>query len=387
MKVLLVHNDYGKHSGEESVLAKMSKIYDGLGFDVAELRKTTAGIRDSVSGKIKVFLNGLYSPSGIRSMKDAIVSESPDIVHVHNLYPFITPAALCECSKRGIPVVMTVHNFRLICPTGLFMKSGIPCERCLETHNEWPCIIGNCEGSIMKSFAYSARNAIARIKGYYDNNVDCYACITSFQKRKLIEWGIPEDKIVVIPNSIDIKETATDYKFGDYVAYVGRLSYEKGYDLLIDVARRNPDIKFKIAGAYRDSNIGKVPSNVELTGYLHDADLEDMYKNARFIVMPSRCYEGFPMTILEAAKYGKIVLGPEHGAFSEIIGKGEESIGGLFKPSDLLSLEEQIRDLWNNEPLVRSLGENARKVITRKYSDEIVSKQWHKLVIEILNKK
>lgn len=137
MKVLLVHNDYGKYSGEEAVVDKMAVMLGELGYEVAQLRMTTAGARESLTGKIRGFVSGVYCPSGVKAMREAIECEKPDVVNVHNLFPFISPAALRECKKAGIPVIMTVHNFRLICPTGLFMRDNRPCELCLDKGNEW----------------------------------------------------------------------------------------------------------------------------------------------------------------------------------------------------------------------------------------------------------
>ena len=194
MKILLVHNEYGKYSGEEAVVDKMAGIFSGLGHEVAQLRMSTAGLRDSATGKMRGFLAGIHSPGGVRAMREAIERERPDVVNVHNLYPFISPASLRECRKAGVPVVMTIHNFRLICPTGLFMRNGEPCEECLERGNEWGCVKHNCEQSLLKSVGYAARNAVARLKHHYLDCVDRFACITDFQRRKLIAAGFPAEK-------------------------------------------------------------------------------------------------------------------------------------------------------------------------------------------------
>lgn len=157
MKILLVHNNYGKYSGEEAVVDKMTEMLQARGIDIAFYRQTSEGSRETLGGKIKGFLCGIYSPEGIRGMREALRRERPDVVNVHNLYPFISPAALQECRKAGVPVVMTVHNFRLVCPTGLFMRNGAPCEICLERGNEWSCLRHNCEHSLLKSAGYSEK--------------------------------------------------------------------------------------------------------------------------------------------------------------------------------------------------------------------------------------
>ena len=178
MKILIVHNNYGKYSGEEAVVDKMATMLQEHGHKVCFYRMTSEGSRDSLGGKIMGFFSGIYSRSGVRGMREALEKEKPDVVNVHNLYPFISPAALFECRKAGVPVVMTVHNFRLICPTGLFMRDGRPCETCLQKGNEWSCIRYNCEHSMLKSTGYALRNAYARWTGAYKKCVSAFACIT-----------------------------------------------------------------------------------------------------------------------------------------------------------------------------------------------------------------
>ncbi|MCM1141050.1 MAG: glycosyltransferase family 4 protein [Muribaculum sp.] len=384
MKVLLVHNDYGKYSGEETVVDKMATMLVSLGYEVAQLRMSTVGARDSLKGKIRGFVNGIYCPSGVRAMRKAIQQEKPDIVNVHNLYPFISPAALRECKIAGVPVVMTIHNFRLMCPTGLFMRNGKPCEICLEKGNEWRCVRYNCENSLLKSVGYAARNAVARIKRHYLDCVDMFACITDFQRQKLILAGFPSESLTVIPNSMDVSTTPDSSTLGLYVAYSGRISREKGVDIIIDIARRHPDIPFKLAGAVRDENlVDNLPENVELTGYLSGESLSDFYRDARFFVMASRWYEGFPMTILEAASYAKPMIAPDHGGFTEIIGKGDDAIGLLATPSDFESFENAITTLWKSPSECSRLGQKAFDKLKDQYSTEVISKQWECLLTNL----
>lgn len=383
MKILIVHNDYGKYSGEEAVVDKMAIMLKGMGHQVAQLRMSTADARESFSGKIKGFISGIYCPSGVKAVRNAILREKPDVVNVHNLYPFISPAALRECKKVGIPVVMTIHNFRLICPTGLFMRNNQPCELCLEKDNEWGCVKYNCEHSLMKSIGYAARNAVARIGHHYKDCVDYFACITDFQRKKLFEAGFSKQKLLLIPNSVEItKENLPP--IGDYVGFCGRLSREKGIDLILEIAHRHPEIPFKLAGECREARIiENLPKNMELMGYLSGKELYNFYRNARFMVMASRWYEGFPMSILEAAQHYKATVGPDHGGFTEIIGKDEQAIGSLFIPGDANSLDSALTNLWNMPEKCRELGIAANKKLQREYSTEVVSQKWDKLLHDL----
>lgn len=384
MKILLVHNDYGKYSGEEAVVDRLATMWISHGHEIVQLRQSTAGSRESLIGKIHGFCAGLYCPSGVKAMREILQREKPDVVNVHNLYPFISSAALFECKKAGVPVAMTVHNFRLICPTGLFMRDGRPCELCLQKGNEWGCVRYNCEHSLLKSVGYAARNAVARLTGSYRDCVDKFACITDFQRKKLIQAGFSADKFEVIPNAVDALDSYESIN-GKYVAYCGRLSSEKGVDMIIEVARRHPEIEFRLAGALRDKDqFGMLPKNILLMGYLSGEKLTDFYKNAVFCVMASRWYEGFPMSILEAAQYGKTTIGPDHGGFTEIIGRGEKAIGQLFIPNDMIDLEKKITMLWSNPKIVKELGMKAFQKLQQEYSSEVVYKKWLKLMNGLL---
>lgn len=383
MKILIVHNNYGKYSGEEAVVDKMSRMFSEHGHKVCFYRRTSEGSRDSFGGKVKGFVSGIYSPSGVKGLREIIRKDNPDVVNVHNLYPFISPAALFECKRAGVPIVMTVHNFRLICPTGLFMRDGKPCERCLERGNEWGCILHNCEHSWMKSVGYAARNAMARWTEAYRQCVTRFVCITDFQRQKLIAAGYGAGKITVIPNCVASPKNC-DITLGNYVAFLGRLSYEKGYDLLIEVARRHPEIAFRIAGAQRDDLSYTNPSNVKMMGYLEGDKLLQFINDSRFVVMPSRCYEGFPMAILEAAQHSKPTIGPHHGGFPEIIGQGQEAIGRLFQPDQVDDLENKIVELWNDPDECKQLGRRAFQKLQQQYSTEVVGLRWIKLLEELV---
>lgn len=380
MKILLVHNNYGKYSGEEAVVDKMSTMLQGQGHEVAQLRMSTEGLRDSAVGKIKGFVAGIHSPAGVRAMRESLKCENPDVVNVHNLYPFISPAALRECKRAGVPVVMTVHNFRLICPTGLFMRDGGPCEYCLQKGNEWGCVKFNCENSVLKSVGYAARNAVARIKRHYTDCIDKFACITDFQRRKLIEAGFDPKKTVLIPNSVDVSDEILP-PLGEYVAFCGRLSREKGIDLILEVARRHPEIPFRLAGECRESAlIENLPKNVELVGYKTGNELTEFYRKARFMVMASRWYEGFPMSILESAQHYKAVIGPDHGGFTEIIGAGDDAIGLLFEPGNAEALDAAVSKLWSNPDECTALGIKANEKLKAKYSTQVIAMQWQALL-------
>jgi glycosyltransferase involved in cell wall biosynthesis len=264
------------------------------------------------------------------------------------------------------------------------MRDGKPCELCLEKQSEWNCLRHNCENSLIKSAGYALRNAYARLTNAYKKNVDAYVCITDFQRQKLTAAGYDKNKLFVIPNSLDAPDRC-EYQQGNYVAYCGRISTEKGIDLLFEVARRHPDIPFHLAGYVRDTELTTtLPSNCLLLGYLNQNELKDFYTNASFFVMASKWYEGFPMTVLEAAGFGKPTVAPNHGGFTDIVGEGDDATGKLFAPGDVNDLERKIIDLWNNPAEVERLGEKSFRKLKAKYDSEVVYSEWERLIRQIL---
>ncbi len=337
------------------------------------------------------FFAGIYCAEGVRAMREVLRSFRPDVVNVHNLYPFLSPAVLQECRKADVPVVMTVHNYRLICPTGLFLRNDTACERCLTKGNEWPCLLHNCERSLPRSLGYAARNCFARLRRYYLDNVDCYCCLTDFQRDKLIEAGFDKEKIVVIPNYIQVASPAVSAQpngcvCSPYIGYVGRLSREKGFDLLLDVAARRPQWQFRFAGEVRDT-LPPIPSNVTLCGNLSRQELDDFYRNACCIVLPSRCYEGFPMTLLEAFAAGKPCIAPRHGALPQLIGDETDTCGLLFTPNDTYDLERALSQMLQNKEEREQMGKNARRNVQENYSRERIVAEWNDLLQRLASRK
>ena len=378
MKILLIHNNYGIYTGEEAVVDRQIALFQQMGHQVCVYRKTTEGFRGTLWGDFKGLLQGFYSPGAVKDIKQIMKTDKPDIVIIHNLYPYISPAILKHIKKANVPIIMTVHNFRLICPTGLFMRNSQPCELCLGKSHEWNCIRYNCEHSYLKTLGYAGRNYYARITKAYMDNVDKYACITAFQKQKLIEAGFDRNKITVIPNFIDYSPDS-DCVSGEYVAYIGRLSYEKGYDLLIEVAKNNPTILFYFAGTKRIENGEFIPQNVQLVGHLNKEELAEFIKKARFIVMPSRCYEGFPMAILEAANYDKPNIAPAHAGFLEIIDNNKTGL--LFEPGNVNDLQEKIIELWNDPQKSSLLGKQAAIKLKENYITDVIKNKWKNVLL------
>lgn len=383
MKVLLIHNKYGAYSGEESVVDKQVDLFKSMGYDVSLFTKTSEGSRDTLIGKMKGFFSGFYSYSSVKKIKKILRNDLPDIVVVHNLYPYISPAILKFIRSYKVPVIMTVHNYRLMCPTGLFMRNFKPCELCLKGA-EFNCILHNCESSYFKSIAYAARNWYARITKAYINNVTQYACLTKFQTEKLIQAGYGKDKLEVIPNFLT---QIPPYEFlqGSYVAVSGRLSKEKGINLILDLAKRTPHIQYKFAG---NGNIydfwtDKLPDNCIILGHLNKKELDDFYKKSKFLLVGSLWYEGFPMTILDAFSWGKPAVVPGHAGFLEMI--DDKVNGSHYVPGDIDDMQEKVVNLWFDDVTSEKMGQNAYQKLKNQYSKDNIKLKWQKLFNRVLS--
>ena len=386
MNLLIVHNDYGIYSGEEAAVDRMIADATECGHTVSLLRRSSAGKRERTWGKIRGFFAGIYSISGRREMRRALREYRPNIILIHNLYPFISPAVLPICHRAGIPVVMTVHNYRLICPTGLFLRNGMPCEKCLDNGNEWDCVRYNCEQSRSRSLGYMLRNRVSRRHRYYLDNVSYYCCLTTFQREKLIVAGFDPKRLHIVPNYINFESIPEPITPGNCIAYVGRLSPEKGFDLVIEVARRHPELSFRFAGDFRDGVVPQVPANVLLLGKQTSEELTSLYRDARFVVIPSRCYEGFPSVLIEAASHARTCIVPNHGPFADLITSPKDGsrYGILFKPNNIDDLELQIVTLWGDKEQCRKMGKHAYENCRVRFEKNHVVADWNAFLHEVV---
>jgi glycosyltransferase involved in cell wall biosynthesis len=365
----MVHNAYGTYSGEEAVVDGVRRLLEAHGHRLTTLARSSEEIPRMALGKVRAFWRGIYSPASRRQMRDLLRAERPDVVHVHNVFPLISPSILPECRAQGVPVVMTVHNFRLVCPNGLFMTRGRPCEKCSGGREYW-CVLRNCEGSLLKSLGYAARNAVARRRRLFLDNVTAYAALTEFQRGRLIREGFPADRIHVIPNMSDPAAVEPAPDLGATVGCVGRVSPEKGVSTLMEAAALCPDTAFAAAGATdrMPDLAARAPKNFTFVGHLDRRGLADFYRACRVVVVPSLCYESFPLVLAEAALHGRPVICSRIGGLPEIV---EDGVTGLlFEPGDAADLAAKIRVLCDRPDLARSMGRAAREKALREYSPD-----------------
>lgn len=373
MRLLFIHNSYYKESGEERSLYNLTNLISRNGNELKLYKRSTDEIEGIKYGRLKAFSSSLYNRESVNDILENINSFEPDIVQVQNLYPLISPSILPRIKEKDIPVVMRTPNFRLFCPTGLFYTKGAICERCVHSSfKELNCVLYNCTNSLPKSAAYATRNAYARVTEIIKNNVDAFIVQSEFYKQKFIAFGIPENKISIIPGFIGKLPEINYNERGEYISFIGRLSPEKGIYEFIRAARALPDIPFLIAGNHdRLSGIlNELPSNVTLTGHLRGKELDDVYRRSKAVVAPSLWYDSFPNTVIEAMSYAKTVIVSNLGPLPNII--EHEKHGLVFDPADREQLTSCIDMIYHNTNKAREMGMSARKKVESEYNSEIV---------------
>ncbi len=369
MKICLVHNRYGTFSGEEAVVASQIELLEKHGHEVCQFSRSSAEIKEMVLGPLQAFCSGIYNPFSVQSFRRFLADQKPDLIHVHNLYPIISPAVLHVSKEFNLPVVMTLHNYRLICPNGLFMVKGTLCEKCCGGKEYW-CFLKNCEGNLNKSLGYALRSYVARKRKSYLRHIHAYAALTAFQRKKLIQEGYAAERIQIVPNMSDPERVTNSNSgcLGDYVGYVGRISPEKGVDNLLEAARKHPHISFQVAGDYAKAPelVSKAPQNFHLKGHIPYDSVGMFMAKSRIIVFCSICYEGFPMILIEAMLQGCPVIASRLGGIPEIVDDGVTGL--LFEAGNSDDLKEKIQHLWDNPQLCRKMGAAGKNKALREYT-------------------
>ena len=345
---------------------------------VPRFERCSAEIDSLRCGKLRAFFSGIYNPFSRRAFARFLREHAPDVVHVHNVFPLISPSILVEAHHRKIPVVMTLHNFRLVCPNGLLMRNGQVCHECLGGR-EHRCALHNCERHHTKSIGYALRTGIARRRRWFLDNVSHFICLTRFQRDLHLTQGFPPDRCLVIRNAVPTEFLAaspvSEKNPDSFVGSVGRLSPEKDIPALLEAAGRLSHIPFKLAGSLaRMPHLPRfAPANVEFVGHLDRDALRKFYAGMRLLVFTTRCYEGLPMAPLEAMAVGLPVVCSNRGGLPELVRDGETGL--LSPPDDPLQLASMIDLLWQDPDLARRMGQAAREAVLRDYHPDAIYAQ------------
>jgi glycosyltransferase involved in cell wall biosynthesis len=373
LRVLQVYNEYRTHGGEDTVVHLEAELLRQYGHQVELLRISTKELDEAGPfGMVAAGFGTVWSFRGYSMMKKAIARFSPDIVHVHNTFPLLSPSVYWAADRAGVPVVQTLHNYRVTCANSLLLREDRPCQECVG-HFPWAGLRHRCFGSSLpRTAAITSMNVIHRWLGTYQTKVHAFIVLTAFSKEIQVRAGLPRGRIHVKPNFSPAAVVLRSPRLRRFV-FAGRIARFKGVHLLLEAWER-----LATAG-HQLMIIGDGPDREELQrrfaahrnivwcGNQSRANVIDLISASRWLVLPSLAYENFPMSVLEALAAGTPVIVPNHGAFATMVSDGVEGL--LFSAGDTDSLATGLQAaLESSEGAWMQWSANARSKHLSEYT-------------------
>ena len=377
MRILLVHNYYQLAGGEGLVFRAEAELLKARGHAVLEY--TAHNDQLAATGALKTALTAIWNQNVYQELHSLVQKERIQVVHFHNTFPLISPAAYYAAKAAGAAVVQTLHNYRLLCPNALFFREGSVCEDCLGKAIPWPGVAHKCyRNSLVASSAVSTVLTLHRAAKTWRTQVDAYIALTAFAKDKLIQGGFPKDLVHIKPNFVD-PDPGYQPQPGAYALYVGRLSVEKGIDTMLAAwAKLEQTLPLKIIGdgplANDVAQAAKQHPGIEWLGRCPSDVVYQAMKGARFLVVPSKWYEGLPRTIVESFAVGTPVLASDLGAMSSLI--QPNTTGWHFEAGNV---EDLIRTVTHHTAPNATLRQSTRKA----FEDNYCADKNYKRLLEI----
>jgi glycosyltransferase involved in cell wall biosynthesis len=372
MKILLVHNAYKDAGGEDVVVEQEHRLLESSGHEVVAYHRSNWETEtNSIVERLHWAGRAIWSGQARGEILNLLYEFCPDLVHVHNTFVVISPSVYSACKQAGVPVVQTLHNYRLLCPAANCFRSGHVCEECLR-QGVWHGVLHACYRDSCSATAVAASMlTFHRTRGTWSREVDCYIALTRFARGKFIQAGIPAEKIRVKPNFLD-PDPGMRAGCEDWGICVGRLSTEKGADTVLAAWKLLPkNIELRVIGEGPSwqsmaSTAEESGLSIHFEGRLDHGETIQTMKKARFLVFPSLLYENFPMTILEAFACGVPLIASGTPSVQEIVQDGRTGL--LFRPGDAADLAEKIVWAWDHPTEMNRRAESARAEFCAKYT-------------------
>ena len=335
----------------------------------------------TVGQQLRLALETVWSVRAARLVRRRLRDAPVDVVHVHNTFPLLSPSIYRPVRASGAAVVQTLHNYRPICPAATLFRDGRPCEDCVGRTVAWPSIVHGCyRGSRIQTLPIAAMLATQRVTRSLDD-VDAFVALTEFAAAKLVDGGLPAERIHVKPNFVSPDPGGRDGP-GDGFLFAGRLAPEKGIGTIIDAAARlEPGIEIRVAGdgpeADRLRAVAARQRALRPLGRIDRTAVAAEMARARALVFPSLWYEGLPMTILEAFAAGVPVIAARLGAAAALV---RDDVTGLtFEPGDAAALATRLAWAQAHPDDMADLGRAARQAYLAEYTAEAS----HRRLLEI----
>jgi glycosyltransferase involved in cell wall biosynthesis len=345
--------------------------------------------KHSLKESLKQSINILYSFEAKSKIMQLISKEKPDIIHLNNIAQQISPSILDVFSKFKIPCVMTLHDYKLVCPVYLLYVNGKTCEKCRQK-KYINCFLNKCtKSSYMKSLVSTAEMYLHHSILHIYKKIDTFISTSKFLKNKLNEMGFKDD-IVCLPDSINPEEYNPHYGFSEKaVCYIGRLSREKGLLTLINaMAGLNFELKIIGDGPMRKMLEDRVKDlklqNIRFLGYKSGNELNDEIAMSIAVVIPSEWYENNPRSVLEAFALGKPVIGARIGGIPELV--MDNFNGFTFEPGNHQDLREKMLYLIRNSSKISEMGKNGRRFVEENFNPSLYYDKLIEIYNSVLNK-
>jgi glycosyltransferase involved in cell wall biosynthesis len=370
VRIAIFHNRYRERGGEDTAVDGEAELLEKGGHAVARCIVDNREALASPIGALRTALRARRNPASAARVA-RIASEAPlDVAHVHNFFPVLTPAVHEALSARGVPVIQTLHNYRLLCGNGTLLRAGRICEECVP-RGPWHALRYGCyRGSRAQTLVWADAIAHHRARDTWRRCVDRFVAPGAFAARKLLAAGLPPERVEVLPYVL--ADPGVPAPPGRGAVYVGRLAPEKGVDLLIDAWREQGGARLAIVGsgpaeaALRERARG-VPG-VEFLGAQDRDGVLRALRAAAFAVVPSRWYEISPFAAIEALACARPVVAWRGGALADLVGDGRSGL--LFDALDAASVARACARLLGDAELVRRLGAGAREDYLERHAPE-----------------
>ena len=371
MKIVLAHCHYQHAGGEDSVFADEAALLAERGHEV--VRYTLHNDQINQLGHLAAARRTVWNREVHGELAALLVREQPALLHCTNTFPLMSPAVYYAAATAGVPVVQSLHNYRLLCPNALFLRDGRICEDCLGKRLAWPAIQHACyRDSRAASAVVAGMVATHRALGTWTRRVDRFIVLTEFARRKFIAGGLPAQRLAVKPNFV-APDTGPGNGRGGYALYVGRLAAEKGIEpLLAAWVDRQLDIPLKIVGdgplAERVRAAAAANPAIQWLGQRKQVEVQAILGAAACLVLPSICYEGLPKTLVEAYCQGTPVVAAGNGALRRTDRTGPHR--PLVRPGDAAALAQSIAEFWSHGERWPAMRSTAREVFVARYTAE-----------------
>lgn len=365
MKILIVHNSYQHQGGEDTVVEAEAALLRRHGVEVDVYRRHNDELQQM--SRAKAALSSIWSHESASEAEQRCRKFQPDIIHVHNTFPLISPSLYWMAERLRIPVVQTLHNYRFVCPQAMFLRDGKVCEDCVGKM-PWRAIVHKCyRDSAMQSAVSVSMLAAHRAIGTYRERITRFIALSHFSREKFIAGGLPANRISVKPNFF-VSRDVPQWEERQGGMFAGRLSFEKGLDVLSGAARLLESCAVKVVGKGPLEQDVKQVFQSNYLGFRPQGQLIDLLRKALYLVAPSTCYENFPLVVVEAFANGTPVIASRHGSFAELVKDGVTGL--LFTPGDAADLATRISWADAHPEEMKRMGQAARKEYETRYTPE-----------------